>query len=126
MPSTRFRKSCSRGSISIRTRNSVSGKKFSYCRTSHPHKPSKGWKKQSPHRKSERQLLMDRCGSKAFLMPKSLKFPIISVSQARSRTCAISPKGTLSAYRRAQQYGYSGIAKKAYELAKKKGFGWTK
>lgn len=124
MPSARSRK-CSRGLIPVRSRNSVSGKKFSYCRASHPHKPSKGWKRQSPHRKSEKRLLLDRCGSKAFLMPKSLKFPVVSVSQARNRKCAISPKGTLAAYQRAQQYGYPGIAKKAHELAKKQGFSWV-
>lgn len=119
-------RSCRRGKILVRSRNATSGKKFLYCRTSHPMKPSKGWKKLSPHRGAERMLLMKQCGSRAFLMPKALKFPIVKASRGRSRTCAISSKGTLAAYRRAQQYGYPKIARKAYDIARKKGFSWVK
>jgi len=124
--SSRSKTSCRRGTIPVKSRNAVSGKKFTYCRTSHPVKPSKGWKKQMPHRGAERELLMKECGPKAFLMPKSLKFPVVKASRGKNpSSCTISPKGVLAAYRRAKQYGYPKIAKKAYDLAKKEGFKWT-
>jgi len=79
-----------------------------------------------PRRGAERELLMQQCGTKAFLMPKSLKFPIVKASRGRSpSSCAISSKGVLAAYRRAQQYGYPKVAKKAYHIAKKEGFKWA-
>lgn len=119
-------RSCRRGTISVRSHNSISKKKFSYCRTSKPKNPSKGWSKQMPHRGAERRRLMKQCGAKAFLMPKTLKFPIVKASHGRSISCVTSSKGVLVAYRRAQQYGYPKIAKKAYNIAKREGFTWVK
>ena len=46
-----------------------------------------------------------------------LKFPICSKS-----SCKINSKGVLSAYRRARQYGYDNVAKKALKIAKKEKF----
>ena len=68
----------------------------------------KGWKKISPKTKSERKGVYSRCGSKCFLSPKNLKFPICSKS-----SCKISQKGVLAALARARQYHYDNIIQKA-------------
>lgn len=110
------------------TSHSAKGKRFKYYRTSHPKKPSKGWKSSFPHRGRERNLIYKTCGAKAFLMPKELKFPVVKSYRKRSgrSNCKTSCKGLLSAYRRARQYKYRKVASKALSRAKRSRCSWLR
>jgi len=82
--------------------------------------PSKGWRKSSPHKGTERHILSKQCGNKCFLGPNE-SFPICAVHRhntPKSR-CKFDCRGILSAYRRSRQYKYDNISRKALKLAKK-------
>lgn len=118
------RRSCSRGEIAVRSHNAVSGKRFTYCRTSNPLKPSKGWKKAAPRRGSARHALYQKCGSKCFLLPSAQKFPICASSK-RGGSCKPDCRGLLAAERRARQYKYNNVATRARRMAKSIGCEWV-
>ncbi len=82
---------------------------------------SRGWKKLSPKKGSQRNALYRRCGSKSFLSPSNKKFPIVS---KRSRSCKPNCKGLLAAYIRSRQYKYPHISRKARSIAKKMKCSW--
>jgi hypothetical protein len=71
---------------------------------------TKGWARASPKRGKQREKLLSKCGSKSFLSPKNLKFPVMTSD------CKYSPAGLQSAYNRAKQWNYPKIAAKAKKL----------
>jgi hypothetical protein len=82
---------------------------------------SRGWKKMSPKRGRERNLIMKQCGSSCFLEPKKLAFPICKAHRSRSgrASCKKSCKGLLSAYVRSRQWKHKSTSKKALRLSRK-------
>lgn len=82
--------------------------------------PAKGWSKVAPKTKSERESVKQRGGASCFLDPKNLKFPV-----CRKTDAEFDCRGALAAYRRAKQYGYSDIAKKAINIAKRHSCDWA-
>jgi len=64
-------------------------------------------------RKSNREELLAKCGSKAFLLPKELKFPVMD------ENCQYRCELLFAAYLRAREWGYNDIADKAATLFNK-------
>lgn len=56
-----------------------------------------GWSKRAPKTMKERRALKARCGAKAFLDPKNLKFPVM----AKNGRCVIDCAGVRAAKSRA-------------------------
>lgn len=77
--------------------------------------PTRGWSKQAPKLRSERKTMLSKCGSKCFLLPTKMKFPICS-----KNTCKLSCKGIVSAKIRASQWKYRDVAKQADRLIQRK------
>lgn len=69
----------------------------------------KGWSKRAPKTMKQRRALLARCGTKAFLDPKNLKFPIM----AKSGPCVPDCGGVKAAYSRARQFKRSKVSAKA-------------
>ena len=67
------------------------------------------WK--NPSRKDRRKM-MHKCGPECFLRPENLGFPICNPN------CKINKYGLEAAYKRARQYGYNDVAKKAKSMLK--------
>ncbi len=78
-------------------------------------KSTKGWAKHAPKLITERRDLKRRCGAKAFLNAKDLKYPIV----AKSGGCAVDCQGLQTALRRAKQFRHSKIANKAVKIGSK-------
>ena len=78
------------------------------------------WTKTVPKTKKARRALMDKCGARAFLDPKWLKFPIVG----KHAGCKPSCSGLEAAFKRARQYHRAKIAKKARQLAKRAKCAW--
>ncbi len=76
---------------------------------------TKGWADLAPKPGKQRAELLNRCGSKAFLIPKEKKYPII----AKSGPCKVDCRGVQSAYNRARQYHHQDIANKAQNIKNK-------
>ena len=70
----------------------------------------KKWKNMSM---KQRRQLFKKCGSKCFLKPKGLKFPVCDTD------CKFNENALQAAYIRAKQWGYASVAKKAKSLMKK-------
>jgi len=85
-------------------------------------KSTKGWKRRAPHLTSERRALKARCGTKAFLEPKQLKFPIV----AKTGGCAIDCAGLEAALRRARQFHHRKAAAKAKRLGRRASCHWAR
>ena len=68
------------------------------------------WRKSAPHSINPRRSLRARCGSRCFLMPSQLKFPICDSN------CKIDRRGVIAAEVRASQYGYRGVRAKARRI----------
>lgn len=77
--------------------------------------PSRGWGKVAPKTKSSRQSMKSKCGSRCFLQPKDLKFPVCN-----PKTCKVSCKGAVTAKVRAAQWKYPEVYKKASRLVERK------
>ena len=88
--------------------------------------PSRGWKRMSPHKGRERNLIYQKCGSKCFLEPSKLGFPICKSYRKKSgrMSCLPDSKAVLSAYRRAKQWKHESTARKAVSIAKERKFDW--
>jgi hypothetical protein len=80
----------------------------------------RGWKKSSPYGKPSRRILRNRCGSKCFLSPKNLKYPICG----KSGKCKLSCAGLLAAYTRSRQWKHNNIVSKARRIAKRSNCSW--
>ena len=72
---------------------------------------TRGWK--APKTLSARRAMKAKCGSRCFLMPKELKFPICT------RDCKVSSRGVVSANVRAAQWKYPKVEAKASRMIKK-------
>ena len=91
------------------------------------------WEEKKPKTKWERQEVLEKCGSKCFLEPKELKFPICN------KSCCLDCDGLRSAYVRARALitaslranrrdlaeKYRRIAEEAKRLAEKHGCLWV-
>lgn len=82
---------------------------------------TKGWRKLAPKIPSERRALLARCGTKAFLDPRKLKFPIM----AKKGPCVADCEGLRAAYARAKQYRHPTAAAKAKRLGKRAKCHWV-
>ena len=83
---------------------------------------TKGWRKRAPHLLSERRALKARCGAKAFLDPKRLKFPIV----AKSGGCAVDCAGLEAAIRRAGQFKHRKVEAKGKRMGKRAACHWAR
>lgn len=57
--------------------------------------------------------MINKCGKGCFLRPNNLGFPVCNPN------CTLNEYGLEAAYKRARQYGYEDIARKAQRLRKK-------
>jgi hypothetical protein len=73
----------------------------------------KGWSRRAPKTKGEREALYARCGAKAFLDPKNLKFPVM----AKSGPCVPDCAGVRAAKTRAAQFKRRKVGAKAKRLS---------
>lgn len=84
---------------------------------------TKGWRNSAPRSINPRRALYKRCGSRCFLMPGKLKYPICSKT---SRSCKPDCRGLLASIIRAKQYSRSpSTAKKARNIARKSRCSWA-
>jgi len=81
----------------------------------------RGWSRRAPKTKREREALYARCGAKAFLDPKNLKFPVM----AKAGPCKPDCAGVKAARSRAKQYRRGKIAGKAKRLASRAACRWA-
>jgi hypothetical protein len=72
-------------------------------------------------RMSRRRLKADRCGTRCYLSPRKLKYPVCKRS-----SCKPSCQGTRAAFMRARQQHDSKVSKKAVRLGKRLGCGWAR
>lgn len=101
-----------------KTKKSTSSKKKSSSSS------LKKWSKMAPRSVSERRQLKTKCGSKCFLMPGKMKFPICKkcVTSSCKRAvggCKVSKNALTSAYVRARQWGYPKVAATAKKLRRR-------
>ena len=93
------------------------------------------WSTVKPRNTKERAELMAKCAETCFLRPHDLGFPICPRCNdpycqrclnhdpsLKGRCCQVDCQGLLAAKRRAAQYGYQDIVKKANKLAKSRGW----
>ena len=98
-------------------------RKSRYRRKSSGRNPMKGWAAAAPRSIRPRRALRSRCGSKCFLSPGNLKYPICR----KSGSCRPDCRALLAAISRSKQYNRApNIAKKARSIAKRIGCGWTR
>lgn len=81
----------------------------------------KGWAKRAPKLVSERRALLARCGAKAFLDPKRLKFPIM----AKSGACIVDCQGLRVAKARAAQFHHRTMVAKADKVGDRSACAWA-
>jgi hypothetical protein len=96
----------------------------------------KGWGKRAPKTQQQRRKLKERCGTKAFLMPKEMKYPIM----AKTGPCVVDCQGLRAAVSRlgamattAQRAGrgkdaakYRRVQKRARGIGKRGACHWAK
>jgi hypothetical protein len=82
---------------------------------------TKGWRKLAPKTPHERRALLARCGAKAFLDPKNLKFPVM----AKTGPCVVDCEGLRAAKSRAAQYKHRKVGAKAKRLGKRAACHWA-
>lgn len=85
-------------------------------------KTTRGWRARAPKTQQQRRKLHARCGNKAFLDPKNLKYPVM----AKSGPCVIDCQGLRAAKSRAGQYHHRKLEKKADRLAKSAACRWER
>lgn len=83
---------------------------------------TKGWRARSPRTITERRQLRARCGTKAFLLPAKLKFPVVP---KRGPGCAVDCQGLRAAKARAAQLGYKTVARKADRMGRAAACHWA-
>ncbi len=95
-----------------KSRTKTSRTKTSRTKTSRTKRksPTKGWKKLS---KGKKEQLKTKCGSRCFLEPKKLKYPICD------SLCNVSCKGVVSAKVRSAQWKNTSTYNKASRLVNK-------
>lgn len=81
---------------------------------------TRGWKNVYPSTKGQRAHVKSQCGSKCFLLPSKLKFPVCERCKEDGYcSCKLDCRGLVTAKTRAGQWGYKGIASKARRLSKR-------
>ena len=85
-------------------------KKRSISRSRSLASPTRGWRKMSPKKTSSRRAMLSRCGSKCFLVPSKLKYPICDTS------CKINCKGVTAAYVRSRQWKQKTVSARSRSL----------
>lgn len=75
-------------------------------------RPTQGWKSIAPRKISLRREIYKKCGSRCFLHPNGLKFPICSGDLSCKAHCS----GIASALVRAGQYKYTSVRRKANRM----------
>ena len=70
------------------------------------------WSEIAPKTKSQRQNLIQICGSTCFLLPDQLKFPVCTPD------CKVNCKGLIAARVRARQWNYPEVDKKVSQYYK--------
>ena len=73
----------------------------------------KGWKKAKPQSVGSRRKMYKKCGSRCFLRPSELKFPICR------KDCKVDCRGLVAAKSRAGEWKYSTVYKKANAMINK-------
>ncbi len=89
-------------------------------------KGSKGWGRDKPELKSEREKLMKECGSKCFLKPDTMGFPICQKLEGEGKKCKVDCRGVLASKVRAAQWGYEDIKDAADAIGKQANCKWSK
>lgn len=74
---------------------------------------TRGWKKASPKRGKQRMMMKKKCGTKCFLKPSTMGYPVCN------KSCKYDCRGIQSAINRAKQYHENKIADKAMRLKSK-------
>ena len=82
---------------------------------------TRGWRARAPHLVSERRALLARCGAKAFLDAKRLKFPVM----AKSGPCKIDCEGLRAALSRARQFRHARAGAKARRMGARARCHWA-
>ena len=82
---------------------------------------TKGWRRRAPKTPTERRELLARCGAKAFLDPKNMKFPVM----AKTGPCVVDCEGLRAAKSRARQYHHGKVATKASRMGKRAACHWA-
>lgn len=85
-------------------------------------KPKAAWGRKAPKTVHERRALLARCGARAFLDPKGMKFPVMPKRGA----CTVDCAGLRAAYARAKQYGHRKAAAQAKKLAGRAACAWRR
>lgn len=96
-------------------KTSRKGSKRSFVRVQVRSRPSKGWDKKKPKLRSERKKLSAKCGSKCFLSPKDLKYPVCS----KRGTCRVDCSGLVAAKARSSQNKRWDVYEKADRMLRK-------
>jgi hypothetical protein len=82
---------------------------------------TKGWSKLAPKTAREREALYARCGAKAFLDPKNLKFPVM----AKRGPCVVDCAGIRAAKSRAGQYKHRKVKAQATRMGERAACTWA-
>jgi len=113
------------GSVGISKKNYLSRtKRMSKSYRSYK-KGSKGWGEEKPEKRSERERVKKRCGSRCFLKPDTLGFPICQKLETAEDSCVIDCRGVLAAKVRASQWGYKDVAEVADAIGKQSKCEWS-
>ena len=85
----------------------------------------KGWGKAKPKTQRERKALAKRCGRRAFMVPKTLAFPVMG---KRAKGCKVDCRGLLEAKQRASTHRrkYPGLVKRIDALGKRAKCRWAR
>lgn len=86
---------------------------------------TKGWSKRVPKRVGQRRQLKKTCGSKCFLMPSTMGFPICKKCSKTTCSCAVDCGGAKAAFARARQTRRNTVAKKAVCRARRAACPWA-
>lgn len=86
---------------------------------------SRLWFSEGPQKGTERHQLKKKCGSKAFLLPKEEKYPVMDALRNTNGRCVYRCNAIQSAFNRGKQQHDNIVAAKATRLGRKY-CGWTK
>jgi hypothetical protein len=86
--------------------------------------PARGWTALAPRSTNPRRNLKSKCGSKCFLSPRDLKYPICSKN---TKSCKPDCRGLLAAKIRSSQSGRApSIARKADSIGRRMKCSWSR
>src|SRR4029079_15298383 len=76
----------------------------------------RGWAASAPQKGTERHLLKQKCGNKAFLLPEREAYPVMDALRNTNAKCVYRCEALNAAKNRARQYHHPAIANKADRL----------